>query len=43
MRNRTWWIAAAVVVLLVVIAAANGDRLYEALLRMHGVRGHGSH
>lgn len=36
MSKRNAAIVALVLVILVVVAALNGDRLYDALIRMHG-------
>ena len=36
MSKRFYAIAAFVVLLLILVAVLNGDRLYDALIRMHG-------
>jgi hypothetical protein len=43
-RRKTLLLVLAVVVVIAMLVALNADRLFDALLRMHGVQGgHGSH
>ena len=40
MNKRVYAVVAIILVLVVIVAILNGDRLYDALLRMHGGNPH---